>query len=96
MQKCDFNKVALQLYRNHTLAWVVACKFAAYFQNIFSQEYLWRAPFVTAALSFHLPICIFSQMVRASTIKRENAVLILAKQDSTFDKFDVQGEPYPI
>ena len=30
-------------------------------------------------------------MVRASTIKRENAVLILAKQDYTFDKFDVQG-----
>ena len=35
-------------------------------------------------------------MVRASTIKKENAVLILAKQDYTFDKFDVQGEPYPI
>ena len=26
-------------------------------------------------------------MVRASTIKRENAVLILAKQDYTFDMF---------
>ena len=27
MPKCDFNKVA-----NHTLAWLLSCKFAAYFQ----------------------------------------------------------------
>ena len=33
MSKCDFNKVAKQLYRNHTSAWVFSCKFAAYFQN---------------------------------------------------------------
>ena len=31
MPKCDFNKAAKQLYRNHTLAWVFSCKFAAYF-----------------------------------------------------------------
>ena len=30
----------LQLYWNHTSAWVFSCKFAAYFQNTFSQEYL--------------------------------------------------------
>ena len=36
MLKCDFNKVALQLYWNHTSAWVFPCKFAAYFQNAFS------------------------------------------------------------
>ena len=36
MPKCDFNKVALQLYWNHTLAWVFSCKSAAYFQNTFS------------------------------------------------------------
>ena len=35
MQKCGFNKVALQLYCNHTSTWVLSCKFAAYFQNIF-------------------------------------------------------------
>ena len=34
MSKCDFNKVALQLYWNRTLAWVFSCKFAAYFQNM--------------------------------------------------------------
>ena len=34
MPKCDFNKIAKQLYRNHTSARVF-CKFAAYFQNIF-------------------------------------------------------------
>ena len=36
MPKCDFNKVALQLYWNRTLVWVFSCKFAAYFQTIFS------------------------------------------------------------
>ena len=38
MPKCDFNKVALQLYWNRTSAWVFSCKFAAYFQNTFSQN----------------------------------------------------------
>ena len=33
MPKCDFNKIALQLYWNHTLALVFSCKFAVYFQN---------------------------------------------------------------
>ena len=41
MPKCGFNKVALQLYWNHTLAWMFSSKFAAYFQNTFSQEHLW-------------------------------------------------------
>ena len=35
--------VAKQLYWNHTLAWVFSCKFAAYFQNTFSQDRFWRA-----------------------------------------------------
>ena len=43
--KCDFNKVALQLYWNHTSTWVFSCKFAAYFRNTFSQEHLWVAAF---------------------------------------------------
>ena len=42
MPKCNFNKVALQLYWNPTLAWVFSCKFAAYFQNTFLWEKLWR------------------------------------------------------
>ena len=29
--KCDFSKVALQLYWNRTSAWMFFCKFAAYF-----------------------------------------------------------------
>ena len=33
--KFDFNKVPLQLYWNNTLAWVLSCKFASYFHNIF-------------------------------------------------------------
>ena len=36
MSKCNFNKVARQLYWNHTFAWVFSCKFAAYFKNISS------------------------------------------------------------
>ena len=43
MPKCNFNEVALQLYWNCTSAWVFSCKFAAYFQNNFSQEHLWMA-----------------------------------------------------
>ena len=33
---------ALQLYWNHTSAWVFPCKFAMYFQNTFFEEQLWR------------------------------------------------------
>ena len=36
MLKCDFNKVALQLYWNHTSALKFSSKFAAYFKNTFS------------------------------------------------------------
>ena len=36
MSKCDFSKVTLQLYWNHTSTWVFSCKFAAYFQYTFS------------------------------------------------------------
>ena len=35
MMKCDFNKVALKLYRNRTSTWVFSSIFAAYFQNTF-------------------------------------------------------------
>ena len=38
MPKCDFSKVARELYLNQTLAWVFSCKFAAYFP-------VFRAPF---------------------------------------------------
>ena len=41
MPKCDFDKVAMQLYWNYTLAWVFSCKFAAYFQNTSFLERLW-------------------------------------------------------
>ena len=33
--RCDFNKVAKQLYWNHISARLFFCKFAAYFQNTF-------------------------------------------------------------
>ena len=40
MPKCSFNKVALQLYGNLTLAWMFSSNFAAYFQNTISLEHL--------------------------------------------------------
>ena len=43
MPKCEFNKVAKQLYWNHTSAWVFSSKFAAYFQNTFPEKHLWMA-----------------------------------------------------
>ena len=38
MPKCDFNKVALQLYWNHSSARVFSCKFAAYFETPFPKN----------------------------------------------------------
>ena len=52
MPKCDINKVARQLYGNHTSTWVFSCKFATYFQNTFSQEHLWRAASETTKIKF--------------------------------------------
>ena len=39
MSKCDFNKVANQLYWNHTSAWVFSCKLS---EHLF-KEHFWRA-----------------------------------------------------
>ena len=50
MPKYDFNKVAKQLYWNHTSAWLFSCKISPYFQNNFSEEYLW----VSASVLFTL------------------------------------------
>ena len=48
MQQIYRRKLLKQLYWNHTSAWLLSCKFAAYFQNSFSGEHLW----VTASGSF--------------------------------------------
>ena len=42
MAKCDFNKVAKQLYWNRTSAWGFSCKFTSYFQKTFSKEHIWK------------------------------------------------------
>ena len=36
-----YRRTLMQLYGNHTSAWVFSCKFAAYFQNAFPKEQLW-------------------------------------------------------
>ena len=43
--------IALQLYWSYTSAWVFPCKFAAYFQNTFSKEHLWRVAVETTRYS---------------------------------------------
>ena len=40
MPKCYFNKVALPLFWIPILAWVLSCKFVAYFQITFFKEHL--------------------------------------------------------
>ena len=50
MSKCDFNKVAKQLYWNRILARVF-CKFVVNFQNTFSEEHLFRAASVKMKLA---------------------------------------------
>ena len=41
--RCDFNKAAKQLCWNHTSTLACSYKFAAYLQNTFSWEHLWKA-----------------------------------------------------
>ena len=53
MLKCDFNKVALQLYWNHTSTWLFSCKFAVYFQNTF----VWLLLFFSQFCEFFQDIC---------------------------------------
>ena len=63
MPKCTFNKVAKQPYWNRTLAWVFSCKFAAYFQNTFSQEHLWVAAFAVVINQIQFTIFIPTRTV---------------------------------
>ena len=61
MQKCDFNKVAKQLYWNHTSAGLFSCKFAAYFQNSFFIKHLWVA---ASALLFYDFECLMFNIIK--------------------------------
>ena len=56
MSKCHLNNVPLQLYWNCTSEWMFSCKFAAYFQNTFSQEHLCMAASVFYFCIFILPL----------------------------------------
>ena len=61
MPKCDFNKVDLQFYWNHTSAWVFSSKFAAYFQNTFSEEQVWTA--ASEEVSDNLGVCVLNRQI---------------------------------
>ena len=63
---------ALQLYWNHTPAWVSSCKFAAYLQNTFFEEHLWMVVSVLVKLSGASTIFLFDcngNFVAAATWK---------------------------
>ena len=50
------------LCRNHNLAWVFSCKFAAYFQNTLSYEHVWVA--ASDILIFNVPGTLFRNIPR--------------------------------
>ena len=77
MPKCDFIEVALQLYLNHTSAWIFSCRFAAYLQNIFFQEHIW----VAASESFDYVD--FNKTIQFSILYKTGATLL--KRDSNTD-----------
>ena len=66
MPKCDFNKVAKQLCWNHISACVLSCQFAAYFQNNFSKEHLWRAASGNALVLEETVVGVLSHFLRSS------------------------------
>ena len=61
MPKCDFNRVDLQLYWNHTSAWVFSSKSAAYFQSTFSEEQVWTA--ASEEVSDNLGVCVLNLQI---------------------------------
>ena len=84
MPKCDFNKVALQLYWNRTSASMFSRKFAAYFQNIFSQEHFWRAASVWLLVMLLLDGSIGS----SSKFVNRESLLFFCKQYDWCSKLD--------
>ena len=83
---CNFNKVANQLYWNHTSAYVFSCKFATYFQSTFSYEHL-----LGAASVFSLRISLF-QMLQKKLRKTKS----LNKNNQKFKKKQVQTNKWTL
>ena len=54
MPKCDFSKVAKQLYWNHTSVWVISYKFAPYFQKTLFLRTPLGGCFYNNLVPFHL------------------------------------------
>ena len=98
MPKCDFNKVALQLYWNYTSAWLSSCKFLVYFQNTFGRlllkynqtEFSIQSPRLWNKLwrSEEIKTNIFSEITRLSEYlfkkKTTERIFILQKKIDSF------------
>ena len=95
--KCDSNKFALQYYWNYTLAWVFACKFAAYFQKTFLKEHQWKVASVfynKNVTTFMLQLsCYNFFMIKISYLREKNDKLwqnmLLEKNHSVIEKFRI-------
>ena len=85
-RKCDFSKVANQLYWNHTSAWVFSYKLAAYLQNSCFDEHLSGTIsanfYSTCLLYFSIQVCvklgcflIYFWLVQCSIQKEQSFVL---------------------
>ena len=90
MTKCDFDKVAFELYWNHTSAWVLSCKFAAYFQDIFLQKHLWRVAFVNMVL-FKVRLRMFTKLPMSALFYVYNMLRKIENASQNTPSFDLSG-----
>ena len=73
LQKCDFNKVVLQLYWNRTSAWVLSCKFAVYFKSTFPKS-------TPGRLLLHLKLKLLSWRRLKEQLKSQSFIGVLLKK----------------
>ena len=90
MTKCDFDKVAFELYWNHISAWVLSCKFAAYFQDIFLQKHLWRVAFVNMVL-FKVRLRMFTKLPMSALFYVYNMFRKIENASQNIPSFDLSG-----
>ena len=97
MPKCDFNKVAKQLYWNCTSALVFFCKFAAYFQNTFSQKHLWRgASFWSCSMKQRRSQNLKQAPQNFVKVFNVDYVILTSQLMTSHNKFNISSENYRV
>ena len=86
MLKCDFNKVASQIYWNRTSTWVLSCKFAAQFL----EQLFLRTPLGCCFWKHILPNIARSKeskkMKFGQTIRYDGKIIFLQKSCRKYDR----------